>query len=178
VAYGRGESGQVERCGGWGMMVGDEGSGYALGRGGLAAALRAADGRGPETRLLPLFLELLEIDTPRAIPPWVGRSAKAEVAALARHVVRAAEAGDAVARSVLETEARELALHAVALRHRLAPWSGEVTVVFYGGVLRTAIYAGMVTRALETGEGGFLVRTPVADAVTGALRYARAPADA
>ncbi|HEX5726012.1 MAG TPA: BadF/BadG/BcrA/BcrD ATPase family protein, partial [Longimicrobiaceae bacterium] len=59
VAYGRGEDGRLERCGGWGMVVGDEGSGWALGRAGLAAALRAADGRGPATRLLPRLLEAL-----------------------------------------------------------------------------------------------------------------------
>src|SRR5690606_5383094 len=45
VGYARGEDGRVERCGGWGMLVGDEGSGFGLGRAGLRAALRSADGR-------------------------------------------------------------------------------------------------------------------------------------
>ena len=53
VAYGRGPDGRMDRCGGWGMFVGDEGSGYALGRAALAAALRSVDGREAETRLLP-----------------------------------------------------------------------------------------------------------------------------
>jgi hypothetical protein len=57
VGYARGADGRVERCGGWGMIVGDEGSAWSLGRNGLAAALRAADGRGPHTPLLPQLLE-------------------------------------------------------------------------------------------------------------------------
>lgn len=174
VAYGRGPDGRVERCGGWGMVVGDEGSGFAIGRGGLVAALRAVDGRGGQTRLLPLFLELLGVEDVRGIPPWAGRAAKAEIAALAEHVVRAAEGGDAVARGIVEAEARGLAEHAVALRCHLDPWPGPVPVVFHGGVLGSALYSGMVERALAEADPVLRVVPPVADAVAGALRLARA----
>jgi glucosamine kinase len=173
VAYARAEDGRVERCGGWGMVVGDEGSAYALGRNGLTAALRAADGRGPRTRLLPLFLEALELAGPRAVPPWAGRAEKADVAALAVHVVGAAEAGDEVALRVVEREARELACHALALARRLGPWSGAIPAVFHGGALGLPFYAGVVTRALDGHEHAFEVRPGVADAVAGALSYAR-----
>src|SRR5690606_36524088 len=44
VAYGRSEDGRVARCGGWGMIVGDEGAGYRVGQEGLRAALLSADG--------------------------------------------------------------------------------------------------------------------------------------
>ncbi|HEX6751252.1 MAG TPA: BadF/BadG/BcrA/BcrD ATPase family protein [Longimicrobium sp.] len=173
VAYARGEDGRVERCGGWGMVVGDEGSAWSLGRNGLAAALRAADGRGPQTRLLPKFLELLDVDSPRGIPPWAGRAEKAAVGALAVHVVEAAEQGDAVALQVVEREARELACHAVALARRMEPWSGAVPVVFHGGVLGIDFYADVVRASLEEYEYAFEVRPGVADAVAGALLYAR-----
>jgi len=174
IAYGRAEDGREERCGGWGMTVGDEGSGYAIGRGGLAAALRADDGRGEPTRLLPLFLEVLELADTLGIPPWVGRSSKAEIAALCTHVIVAAGEGDAVARALVEREARQLALHVVALYARLGPWTAPVPVVFHGGVLGTELYSGLVARALDETGHPFQVRPPVADAVAGALRYARA----
>lgn len=174
VAYGRGPDGRVERCGGWGMVVGDEGSGFAIGRGGLVAALRAVDGRGAQTRLLPLFLGLLGVEDVRGIPPWAGRAAKAEIAALAEHVVRAADEGDAVARGIVEAEARAIAQHAVALRCHLDPWPGPVPVVFHGGVLNSALYAGMVKQALADADPVLRVVPPVADAVAGALRLARA----
>src|SRR5690606_35162334 len=64
VAYGRGEDGRVERCGGWGMVVGDEGSGYQTGRAGLRAALHAVDGRGAPTELLTDLLGVLGLAEP------------------------------------------------------------------------------------------------------------------
>jgi len=173
VGYARGGDGRVERCGGWGMIVGDEGSAWSLGRNGLAVALRAADGRGPETTLLPRLLQLLELAGPEAIPPWAGRAEKAEVAALAIHVIDAAEAGDAVATRVVEREARELASHARALARRLQPWEGAVPVVFHGGTLNASFYAAAVTRALDATDTDFEVRPGVSDAVAGALSYAR-----
>jgi N-acetylglucosamine kinase-like BadF-type ATPase len=155
------------------MIVGDEGSAWNIGRGGLAAALRAADGRGPSTRLLTLFLDRLELASPAEIPPWAGRAEKAAVAALALHVIGAAEQGDAVALALVEREARELACHAVALARRLEPWSGAIPVVFHGGVLGIGFYADVVTGALEEYEHAFDVRPGVADAVAGALSHAR-----
>jgi glucosamine kinase len=173
VGYGRGLDGRVERCGGWGMIVGDEGSAWSLGRGGLAAALRAADGRGPHTTLLPELLELLELAGPSAIPPWAGRAEKASVAALAIHVLDAAAGGDAVAMRIVRREARELASHAIALARRLAPWDGPVPVVFHGGTLGAEIYAAAVTRELDASDAAFEVRPGVSDAVAGALSCAR-----
>lgn len=174
VAYGRADDGRVERCGGWGMWIGDEGSGYAIGRGGLLAAVRWADGRGPRTVLLDRLLQLLELDGPRAIPPWVGRAAKADIAALAKEVIAAAEEDDEAARAVVEEAAAGIAEHAEALWSRLAPWDGEVPVVFHGGVLGSPLVAGAVRARLDASPRPFVVRAPAADAVDGALRFARA----
>jgi N-acetylglucosamine kinase-like BadF-type ATPase len=52
VAYGRNEAGQVARAGGWGHVLGDEGSGFDIGQQALRAAAQAADKRGPATTLL------------------------------------------------------------------------------------------------------------------------------
>jgi N-acetylglucosamine kinase-like BadF-type ATPase len=40
------QEGRSAICDGWGYLLGDEGSGYAIGRAGLASALREHDGRG------------------------------------------------------------------------------------------------------------------------------------
>ena len=172
MAYGRAEDGRVARCGGWGMFVGDEGSGYALGRAGIVAALRAADGRGPATRLLEELMERMGVDSPNGIPPWVGRSEKSVIAALSRPVVEAAEAGDAVALEILRREAGELALHPRALAGVLDPWSEPISVVLYGGTSASPLYTGMVEEALAGGPREFRVRPPVSDAVAGALSMA------
>lgn len=174
VAYGRGPDGRMDRCGGWGMYVGDEGSGYALGRAALAAALRSVDGRESETRLLPLVLEVLGLDGPRGIPPWAGRAAKGDVASLARHVLELAAGGDAVALRLVEQQAADLASHVMALAHRLGPWPGDVPVVFHGGVLRSGLYATLVDRNLAQNAHRYQIQPAQADAVHGALAYARA----
>jgi glucosamine kinase len=173
VAYGRGPDGRMDRCGGWGMFVGDEGSGYALGRAALAALLRSVDGREAETRLLPVILDLLKLDGPRGIPPWAGRAAKGDIASLARHVLEVAAAGDAVALRVVEHQAAELASHVMALAHRLGPWPGDVPVVFHGGVLRSGLYATLVDRNLAQNAHRYQIQPAQADAVHGALAYAR-----
>ncbi|MDB4948287.1 MAG: hypothetical protein JWM27_936 [Gemmatimonadetes bacterium] len=176
VAYGRAADGRVERCGGWGMVVGDEGSGFAIGRAGLAAALRAEDGRGPPTALRDALMREMGIDDVRGIPPWAGRAEKAAVAALARAVLACAEQGDATALALVAAQARELARHGAALAERLGAWSAPVPVVFHGGVLRSPLYARLVGEALEAEPRAFAVRPPVADAVAGALGFARAAA--
>ena len=177
VAYGLGPEGRRGRCGGWGMMVGDEGSGYAIGRSGLAAALRAVDGREGETRLLPLLLQVLGLDGPTGIPPWAGRASKSDIAALARHVLDAATEGDALALGVVEHHSRELARHVTALANRLGPWSEDVPVVFHGGVLSSGLYARLVEQNLPPGVHRYRIQPARADAVHGALAYARAMSD-
>ena len=59
LAWGRNQAGETARCGGWGYLLGDEGSGYAIALAGLHAAMRAADGRGPQTDLLAAFMDKL-----------------------------------------------------------------------------------------------------------------------
>ncbi|MBW3630269.1 MAG: hypothetical protein KY464_13350 [Gemmatimonadetes bacterium] len=177
VGWGRGDDGRVEHCGGWGMMVGDEGSGFGLGRAALAAALRGHDGRGPATALLDTFLRELDLASANDVPPWVGRAAKSEIAALAVYVVRAAVAGDEVAERLVQEGAQALAEHAAALVERLAPWVAPPPVVLHGGLARNATFGEAVRRALAALPMPLQAREPVGDAVSGAVRLAWMAAD-
>ncbi len=98
--------------GGWGIHLGDEGSGYALAREALRHVLWAHDGRGPETALAELLTDL-GLDDPEALIDWAAKAKKREVAVLAPRVVEIADRGDAVARA-LKAEA------VAQLRHLLA----------------------------------------------------------
>ena len=62
ICFGKNEAGEYARSGGWGHLIGDEGSGYALGRDALAAVARAWDGWGEETLLTRLLAQKLELD--------------------------------------------------------------------------------------------------------------------
>jgi glucosamine kinase len=173
VAFGRGEDGRTERCGGWGMVLGDEGSGYSIGRAAVRAALRSVDGRGAETRLLPVLLDVLGMAVPEALPPWAGRADKSEIAALAVYAVRLADEGDKVATDLVRTAARDLAGHAAALVRTLGPWGGPVPAAAHGGLARDPTFARHLHDALDGLAPRVEVREPESDAVAGAVRFAR-----
>jgi N-acetylglucosamine kinase-like BadF-type ATPase len=103
--------GRDARAGGWGYLLGDEGSAYRVGLLALRAACRAADGIGEPTALLPALLNRLGSAGPRDFIPAVYRGGwdKAFVAGLAPLVQAAAAAGDRVAAAIFDGEALELA---------------------------------------------------------------------
>jgi N-acetylglucosamine kinase-like BadF-type ATPase len=135
IAYGRNADGQAARAGGWGYVLGDEGSGYWLGRQALRAVVRSADGRGPATALARLVLAHFRVSRAADlvqeiyVSPW----RPSAIAALSREVQAAAEAADPVARSIIETGGRELASAARSVARKLGLASGPVWLA--GGTL-------------------------------------------
>ena len=67
IAYGVNRHGVAARAGGWGSSLGDEGSGYWIGRRALAAVVRDADGRGPRTALTPMVLAHFDLERPEQL---------------------------------------------------------------------------------------------------------------
>ena len=65
IAYGRNARGEAARAGGWGYVLGDEGSGYWIGRLALRAVVRQADGRGAATALTPRMLAHFGVSRPQ-----------------------------------------------------------------------------------------------------------------
>src|SRR5579871_1150633 len=121
IVYGRNGAGEAARAGGWGHMIGDEGSGYWIGREALAAVMRAGDGRGPSTELTGEILSHFRVDDVSRLPRIVydREAPRAAVAELGPIVQRVADAGDAVASRVLERAAEELVLAAGSVASRL-----------------------------------------------------------
>lgn len=111
IAFTLDKQGKDARAGGWGYMLGDEGSAFRMGLLALRAACRAADGVGEPTSLLTTFLEKLGSTEARDFIPAVYRGSwdKALIAGLAPLVLKAAASGDKVATRIFEDEARELA---------------------------------------------------------------------
>ncbi len=135
MVWGRDPEGSEVRVGGWGGVLGDEGSGHWLGLRALKAVARQADGRGPESTLTPAVLSALGLPDPPALIPWVAAATKGEIAALAPTVLAAAGAGDPVA---LELEARaleELAGHLEVARARWPRHGEALSVALVGGVV-------------------------------------------
>ncbi len=138
LAFGIGRDGRTLHAGGWGSILGDEGSGYWIGFQAILASIRAQDGREPPTRLGEAICDALGIRTLRALVPLFYRRgmARHEVAALCPVVARVAVEGDARARAIFAAAGRELALMAEAVARRLDIADEPVVVIPFGSVFK------------------------------------------
>ncbi len=172
IAFTLDAHGNDARAGGWGYLMGDEGSAFRLGLLGLRAACRAADNVGERTALLPAFLAALGSTDPREFIPAVyrGKWDKAAIAALAPVVLVAASSGDSIATAIFEQEAHELARTAAGAVAAGGLSRDGVPVALAGGLLlESELYRDRFLRELRAcgvtpGPVG-LVDDPVVGAV-------------
>lgn len=135
VCYGRNETGQSFRTGGWGHLIDDEGSGYSIGRDLLAAVVRAHDGRIPQTAITELVYEQLRVRSVAEIIRFVydRNTVKQDIAALAPLLSKACEAGDREALAIAARNARALFKLAAPVVERLGLQRGMLAMA--GSVL-------------------------------------------
>jgi N-acetylmuramic acid 6-phosphate etherase len=137
IAFGRAPDGREARAGGWGPLIGDEGSGYSLGLAALRAVARAADGRHEATRLQERLFSHLGLQRPEDLIPYLQRGGadRAAVAALAPLVVEVAAEKDEVARHIVEVGGYELDLATTVVANQLGLDAKRLPVALSGGLL-------------------------------------------
>ncbi len=179
IAYGRNAFDQAARAGGWGYILGDEGSGYWMGRRALRAVARAADGRGPATALTPRVLNHFAVARPSDLVSEVyDRQIRHHaLAQLARLVQQARDEGDEVATQILEQAAHELVSAARSVVEQLEMREEAVQFVLAGGVFSGVTWLGEELRRRLPGIAprGVVSRLGVEPAL-GAVRLALAEA--
>jgi N-acetylglucosamine kinase-like BadF-type ATPase len=138
LAWGRNAAGETARTGGWGYLLGDEGSGYAIALSGCRKAVQAADGRGAETELLPRLLEALGATTPSDFVEKIYHPdmTHERIASLAAVVFEVAQR-DAAAQEIVDTAAKQLAHMTAVLAERLGFAATGFLLALAGGVLLT-----------------------------------------
>lgn len=173
IAVGRDASGARRRIGGYGWQMGDEGSGYAIGRAALGAVSRAHDGRSPKTALTDRVLTTTRSSDFDALVRWAAGATPAEIAMLAPRVLEVAAEGDPLAQGIADYAARELSQLAICLRPLLEA-QGPVGVALTGGLLAEdrPLRRSVLARLAE--EPGLRPVDAPVDAVVGALRLATA----
>lgn len=137
--YGRNATGESCQAGGYGSILDDGGSAYGLGLGALRAAVRVADGREGNSKLLQRVLAHLKLPAIRGIVQrvyQVGMS-KTEVAELAPLVLECWEDGDEIAAKVVRWNAGELVLVAETIARKLG--LAEDDVIYTGSVLERSV---------------------------------------
>lgn len=109
IAYGVNGEGREKRVGGYGYIVGDEGSAYWVVKEAIRAALHAYDGTGEDTRLICDFTRALGFSEFEEIIDFIYRRNKADLARLSYVVTAAQDEGDPVADRVMREGLRYLA---------------------------------------------------------------------
>jgi N-acetylglucosamine kinase-like BadF-type ATPase len=171
VAVGRDRTGKRHRIGGYGWQMGDEGSGYAIGRASLGAVSRAVDDRSPKTALSDRLLKATRSDNYDDLVRWAAGASPAEVAALAPHVLAVAAAGDPLAQGIADYAARELSQLAICLVPKM-DITPPIPVAITGGLLGADQPLRKTLLAKLAEEPLFKPTDTPVDAVAGALRLA------
>jgi N-acetylmuramic acid 6-phosphate etherase len=175
IAIGRNIQGQFSRAGGWGYLLGDEGSGYDISLKALRAACQAADGRGTSAMLLAALLQMWELSSADQLIPYVYNQAdpRAILAELPPLVSRLALEGEPTCVTILHEAGADLASAVIAaadqigLRHTI-PLALAGSVVLKTPLLQTAMCETLATRG-RPADPVIMVEDPA----LGAVRLAR-----
>ena len=173
IAVGRDAQAQTVRAGGWGYLIGDEGSGYDVAVMALRAASHAADGRGPHTEILPALLRHWKLSVPADLITFLYGSTdpRVQMADIGPLVVDVANAGDAVANDIVARAAHELASmvrtvsRALQLPHPV-PVAVAGSMIVQSEILQQKLIATLATQQMP------VTLTVVPDPTIGALRLA------
>ena len=176
VAFGRGPTGVLGRCGGWGPVCGDEGAGAWIGRRALSIVTAASDGREPDTALTGAVLTAAEVRAVDDLVDWAAGANAAQLASLAPAVLQCAASGDLRANTLVTIAAEELVLHVLTLARQLfSDERAAVIVALAGGLLeRGSPLRTRVEHRLKSAVPGAQIEpreiVPVRGALRGALK--------
>lgn len=172
IAFVRKPTGEIGRCGGWGHLLGDEGSAYQIALSALRAACRSFDGVGPKTALTDALVKKMSLPAAPDFIPAVYRGPwdRAAIAGLAPLVLELAELGDPQAEAIVRGEATELARTAAGAVAANGLAIDALPVALAGGLLTNSVLfreqflAGLAAERVTPGPVQ-LVTEPAAGAV-------------
>jgi len=176
ILFGKDESGNIHRVGGFGRLIGDEGSGYSIGRKALNAVSKATDGRGEETLISELLDAKMNSEASKNIINKVYKE-KLDVASIAKIVIEAAEEGDPIAEDILDEEADELVLHIRSLTNKIQ--TDKLSVAFSGSLIDNKnYYSDLLKRKIKSTLPNVKVIQPAFPPLSGAILFAKRLASA
>lgn len=137
IMFGKDSDGSIHRVGGFGRYIGDEGSGYVLGRQGLIAASKDYDGRGDKTIITELLKTKIGISNSQELITAVYKD-NFDIASAAPLVIEAASNGDGVCRGIVMDQIEELLAHIKSMYSLID--EKEMRLSFIGGLITTDNY--------------------------------------
>ncbi|HEU5140104.1 MAG TPA: ROK family protein [Bacillales bacterium] len=169
IAYSRYSTGRVIRVGGWGYLIGDEGSGYDVGRRGLSAVFEEFDGRGEKTLLTSFLLNKYQVsEVPDLIPIIYNREEiRGEIASLSKLVFTAASHGDSIASNIIDEATGELI--ELVRPARLNPEMCKAPLVLCGGLFGNEYFKNQFVGKAREQLGELQVVHPAVSPAAGAF---------
>jgi N-acetylglucosamine kinase-like BadF-type ATPase len=176
IAYGE-YAGRTARAGGWGELIGDEGSAYWIAREGMNLFSRMSDDRAARGLLYDLVRERFSLAVDLDLCAHVygeGASARSAFAGFAPLVHEAAQSGDAGAAEIFRRGADELVQCVHAVRRALqVPETVVLPVSNTGGVFQSGgLMLDAFRAALSKARPPFVYREPQYQPEIGAALYA------
>ncbi|MEO6912497.1 MAG: BadF/BadG/BcrA/BcrD ATPase family protein [Candidatus Baltobacteraceae bacterium] len=176
IAYAE-RDGEHYRCGGYGYLLGDDGSGYAMGSSAIKYVLKYFDGRAPLDGFIAGVLRRLDTRTrPGLLANVYGsRQPIGLIASLAPYVIEAASAGERLAHRIVQAAALELGDLTKAVVKAAGLQDAEAPIVLAGGLLReNSVLSFLLETRLQSDLPQMrLIKRP-RDAYHGALELAEA----
>jgi len=138
IGYGVTSEGDEAIAGGYGYLLGDEGSAFQIGLRAIAAACRGDDLRTEPTALQAVVADHFQVAKIRLLPQviYAAGFSRERISLLSPKVVQAAQQGDAAAIEILHTAGEELARTALGVMRQLLPPGTAVPVYMTGGVFQ------------------------------------------
>jgi N-acetylglucosamine kinase-like BadF-type ATPase len=168
IALYRTEDRQDLRVGGWGRILGDEGSGYSIARDALNAVMRQYDGRGEKTILTQKALEHFSCSSVEEIIQRIYYQSAA-IESFTPKVFEAVASHDNVAHKVILENASELAEHVRVLVMKVPP-KRKLPVSLMGGVVETDNpYSKMLAERIRGTLPQVVIQKPKFPAAYGAV---------
>ncbi len=134
IMFGKDKFGVIHRVGGFGRFLGDEGSGYSIGKKGLIALSKCFDGRGRDTLLREIIAEKFSITDTSVLITEIYKN-NFDIASVTPSVIEAAEKGDPICVSILKEESEELILHIKSMYNKLKEETMNLSLI--GGTITT-----------------------------------------
>jgi N-acetylglucosamine kinase-like BadF-type ATPase len=171
IMFGKDVNGKIHRIGGYGRFIGDQGSGYNIGRKGLSAIAKFYDGRGDHTMLTRIFTDKFKIDTPEGLIVAIYKN-NFDIASIAPLVIEAAEKGDQVCNAIVQEETDELILHILAMIKKINLLEFKLALI--GSLITTDNYYSRIFRKkIEMLAVKVFIKTPELSPAMGAVLMAK-----
>jgi N-acetylglucosamine kinase-like BadF-type ATPase len=158
IIFGKNNAGRYFRLGGYGRKIGDEGSGYSIGRKGLNAVSKDFDGRGEKTLLTTYLRKNFKIKSGHGLINKIYKGTF-DISSFAPIVIKAAARKDKAARKILYDEANELVNHVIAMKKLMK--IKNMKVAFSGSLISGKnYYSNLLKRKFKSSLTGVEIIQP------------------